>query len=139
MLPSVLTRPASKSSDCSIKACKARKCEHIHPILKTLYWLPVTHRIQYKCQLFPSIPSLEQPLSICLISFNLILQQDNYDQYPTHEPLSPLVSTHHKNGERSFSYAGPSVWNNLPQTIHQSDSASSVKAALKTHLFNHYF
>ena len=28
--------------------CKAKKSDHIHPILKTLDWLPVTHRIQYK-------------------------------------------------------------------------------------------
>ena len=36
-------------------------------------------------------------------------------------------------------YAGPSVWNNLPQTLCHSDSTSSFKAALKTHLFNNYF
>ena len=42
-------------------------------------------------------------------------------------------------GERSFSYAGPSVWNNLPQTLCHSDSTSSFKAALKTHLFSNYF
>ena len=42
-------------------------------------------------------------------------------------------------GERSFSYAGPSVWNNLLQTLRHSDSTSSFKAALKTHLFNNYF
>ena len=34
-------------------------------------------------------------------------------------------------GERSISYSGPSVWNNLPQTLRHSDSASSFKAALK--------
>ena len=28
--------------------CKAKKSDHIHPILETLRWLPVTHRIQYK-------------------------------------------------------------------------------------------
>ena len=28
--------------------CKAKKSDHIHPILETLHWLPVTHRIQYK-------------------------------------------------------------------------------------------
>ena len=26
--------------------CKAKKYDHIHPILETLQWLPVTHRIQ---------------------------------------------------------------------------------------------
>ena len=51
-LPSVLTRQTSKSSECSSKACvtvcKAKKSDHIHPILETLHWLPVTHHIQYK-------------------------------------------------------------------------------------------
>ena len=28
--------------------CKAKKSNHIHPILETLQWLPVTYRIQYK-------------------------------------------------------------------------------------------
>ena len=42
-------------------------------------------------------------------------------------------------GEISFSYASLSVWNTLPQTLRHSDSASSFKAALKTHLFNNYF
>ena len=27
---------------------KAKKSDHIHPILETLHWLPVTHRIQHK-------------------------------------------------------------------------------------------
>ena len=70
--------------------CKAKKYDHIHPILETLQWLPVTHRIQYKIST-ASVPSLEKPLSICPISFNLILQQDNYDLHLTHEPLSPPV------------------------------------------------
>ena len=38
--------------------CKAGKCDHIHHVLKTLHWLPVTHRIQYKMSIisFSSIP-----------------------------------------------------------------------------------
>ena len=48
--------------------------------------------------------------------------------------VTPRVNTN-MFGERSFSCAGPSVWNNLPQTHRHSDSAS-FKAVLKTHLFN---
>ena len=51
--------------------------------------------------------------------------------------VTPRVNTK-TFGERSFSYAGPSVWNNLPQTLRHSDSAPSFKAALKTHRFNNY-
>ena len=28
--------------------CKAKKSDHIHPIIQILHWLPVTHLIQYK-------------------------------------------------------------------------------------------
>ena len=38
-----------------------------------------------------------------------------------------------------FPYAGPCVWNNLPQPLHHSASASPFKAALKMPLFNNCF
>ena len=92
-----------------------------------------------KFQLSASIPSLEQPLIICPIPFNLILQQDNYELHPTTQTfVTPHVNTK-TFGESSFSYTGPSVWNSLPQTLRHSDSASSFKAALKTHPFSNYF
>ena len=69
----------------------------------------------------------------------IILQQDSYNLHLTHEPLSPPRVNTKTFGERSFSYAGPSVWKNLPQTLHHSDSTSSFNATLKTHLFNNYF
>ena len=49
-------------------------------------------------------------------------------------PISTTLQT-----ALSFSYAGPSVWNNLPQTLCHSNSTSSFRAVLKTHLFNNYF
>ena len=51
--------------------------------------------------------------------------------------VTPRVNTK-TSGQRPFSYAGPSVWNNLPQALCHSDSAFSFKAALKTLLFNDY-
>ena len=118
---------------------KAKKSDHIHPILETLHWLPVTHHIQYKISTICFNSITGTTLSICPISFNLILQQDNYDLHLTHEPLLPPRVNTKTFGERSFSYAGPSVWNSLPQTLRHSDSTSSFKAALKTYLFNNYF
>ena len=73
--------------------CKAKKSDHLHLILKTWHWLPITHTFNTKRQLSDSIPSLEHPLIICLNSFNLTLQQDNYDLHLMHKPLSPLVYT----------------------------------------------
>ena len=85
-----------------------------------------------KFELSASIPTLEQRLSICPISWQLRSASD------ARTFVTPRVNTK-TFAERTFSYAGPSVWNNLPQTLHHSDSTSSFKAALKTHLFNNYF
>ena len=65
---------------------------------------------------------MESPLKLLLLSHLL-------DELMTYiSQITPCVNTK-MFGERSFSHAGPSVWNNLPQTLHHSDSASSFKAA----------
>ena len=46
--------------------------------------------------------ALEHPLIIWPVSFNLTLQQDNYDPHPTSEPLSPLVSTQKRLAREHF-------------------------------------
>ena len=75
--------------------CKAKKSDPIHPILETLKWLPVTHHIQYKISTICFSSTSGTARLSCPISFNLILQQDNYDLHLTHEPLSPPCK--HKN------------------------------------------
>ena len=39
-------------------------------------------------------------------------------------------------GDRSFSVAGPSFWNNLPDFIKTSPSVEQAKSRLETYLFN---
>ena len=119
--------------------CKAKKSDHIHPILETLHWLPVTHRIQYKISTicFNSISgTAPQYLSDLLQPYTPARQLRSASDTRTF--FTPRVNTK-TFGERSFSYAGPTVWNNLPQTLHHSDSTFSFKATLKMHLFNNYF
>jgi len=41
--------------------------------------------------------------------------------------------------DRSFSTAGPRLWNSLPQDLRQSDSLESFKKNLKTHLFRDFY
>ena len=40
-----------------------------------------------------------------------------------------------KFGERSFSYAGPKAWNNLPLSLQELTDTCTFKKQLKTHLF----
>ena len=118
---------------------KAKESDHIHHILQSLHWLPLTHHTQYK---------------ISTICFNSIsgkspqFLSDLIQPYiPTRKLLSALdtctFTIPHVNtklfGERSFFYTSPSVWNNLPWTLCHCDSSSSFKTTLKTHLFKNCF
>ena len=53
--------------------------------------------------------------------------------------LLTLLKTKLLYGERSFSYAGPKVWNNLPVNIKTAETLAIFKKCLKTHLFAHAF
>ena len=112
--------------------------EHITPVLFDLHWLPIRQRIQFKLLLLvyrcihhlapaylmdlvvPYVParslrSAEQNL--------LTVKRYNLERF----------------GRRSFSVAGPSLWNALPSAIRNSISLSAFRSSLKTHLFREAF
>ena len=42
-------------------------------------------------------------------------------------------------GDRAFSVAAPTLWNDIPDSIKCSEDLSSFKLNLKTYLFKRYF
>ena len=112
---------------------KARKHEHIKPLLQKLHWLPVVSGIQYKvatlcCNSFSeSYPVyLSELLTVYTPSTQLCSISD------TRTFSIPFTKTK-TFGQRAFSFTGPTQWNSYD--IHHSASTSSFKQALKTHLF----
>ena len=114
---------------------KAPKTDHITPHLRTLHWLPIDVRIKYKL------------CSLCfgaITSTGLVYLSDLLKIYTPSRQLRssadirilciPSVNTM-SYGKRSFSYIGPTLWNTLPKDIGFSQSVSSFRSALKTHLF----
>ena len=114
---------------------RTRKRDHITPVLKELHWLPVEKRIVYK---------------VCLFCYKALNSQapgyinDFLHRYkPTRSLRSENDTTiftkpycHYKTfGERSFSYFGPTVSNNLPQSLREAVSLQSFKKGLKHYLF----
>ena len=94
----------------------SRKSEHITPILRSLHWLPIHHRITFK---------------VFLLTYNIL----HYGQAPKY--LSDLISLRCSNslrplrrsstlqltlgprtitryGDRAFSVIAPILWNKLP-------------------------
>jgi hypothetical protein len=113
---------------------RTKKYEHITPILKDLHWLPVHQRVTFKILLFvfkalnnlaPTyLAELLEPLT-----HTRTLRSSNLNLLKC--PKSNTGSF----GDRSFSHAGPKLWNRLPVVIRECTTVDSFKSNLKTHLF----
>ncbi len=113
---------------------RTRKPEHITPVLRSLHWLPVTFRIDFKVLLllYKSLNGLG-PKYI----------EDMLTEYKPNRPLGsvglsqleiPRVYT--KQGESAFSYFATCSWNQFPEEIRCAKTLASFKSRLKTHLFS---
>lgn len=92
---------------------RAKKRDHVTPLLQSLHWLPVEARIQYKIYL------------LCHNFFHGVL-------------IVPKVRTKTL-GERSFAFCGPKHWNSLPDNIRSIKSTPAFKKTLKTYLFKQHY
>ncbi len=89
---------------------RTRKSKHITPVLRSLHWLPVTFRIDFKVLLLNGLG----PKYIA----------DMLTEYKPNRPLRSLGSSqleiprvHTKQGESAFSYYAAHNWNQLPEEI----------------------
>ncbi len=114
---------------------KCRKYEHITPVLKSLHWLPVCQRIDFKILLFvyKSLHNLAPVyLSELLHLYTPSRSLRSRDQALLVVPRVRLK----RRGERAFAVAGPRLWNALPLEIRMAPSLSVFKSLLKTYLFS---
>ena len=134
--PKHLTNKLQKLQNSAARlVLQARKHDHAKPLLRTLHWLPIQARIEYKlsslCFHFFSgtAPSY---LSDILTPYTPGRQLRSSTDSRTLRP--PMIKTK-TYGERTFSYSASHQWNSLPLTLRHSQSMHSFKRQLKTHLF----
>ena len=114
-----------------------RKPRHVSAtsLLRTLHWLPVKARIQYKiaCLCFQCLSHNTMPpyLSDLLHSYQPPRTLRSLDTSLLSVPRFCLETF----GRRSFSVFGPTVWNSLPLPLRKTQCFSTFKKKLKTHLF----
>ncbi|KAI5607411.1 hypothetical protein C0J50_1722, partial [Silurus asotus] len=103
------------------------KCSHITPVLRSLHWLPVRFRVEYKVLLFvfKAINDLAPPY---LAELSKVYQPARTLRT---SGLTALVV--------SFAVQGPRLWNALPAHIRCVTELSIFKSQLKTHLFRQAF
>ena len=107
-----------------------------HPFFKICTGYLSTHASLIKSISSPINPKLDSLPLIYLISFTSMFHHGLYAPH-----LSPFFNFHagipsKSYGQRSFSYAAPSLWNNLPQQVRTANNVNIFKSRLKTHLFN---
>ena len=107
-------------------------------ILKTLHWLPVRQRIVFKILLIVFKALNGQAPSYILELLTLKSNSHSHNLRSSNDTLllkMPTCKTKVTLGDRAFSCAAPKIWNNLPLSIRKSQSVTSFKTKLKTHLF----
>ena len=117
----------------------SKKSDHATPLLKSLHWLPIKFRIDFKIVLIvfkclhglaPTyISELLKPLAR---SRNL---RSSSDKTLLVIPKKKLKTF----GDRSFEFYAPKTWNKLPSSVREKNSIESFKRAVKTHYFSEYF
>ena len=112
---------------------QCHKQNHISPLLMSLHWLPINAHIEYKlsviCHSFflgLSPISMSDLLLVCTPKRNLHSSSDNRIL------CIPKLRTKIF-GHCLFSFAGPTIWNSL------HDSIQKLKSALKPHLVRKFY
>ena len=113
---------------------RTKKVDHITPVLRSLHWLPVCQRIDFKILLLV-YKTLNGFWAKILIS----------DLLPHYEPSRPPRSSgtgqlsvprvRTKHGDAAFSYSEPHTWNKLPENCRSAPTLTSFKSRMKILLF----
>ena len=114
--------------------------DHITPTLRDrLHWLRVPQRIEFKRG--PLVHKAIHGLAPAYIAnYCIEIPSRRCLRSSAHRRLHvPPPSKTVMLGERSFSIGGPSLWNNLPDTVKEADTVELFKQRIKTHLFGHCY
>jgi hypothetical protein len=112
----------------------SRKYDHITPVLKTLHWLPVHLRIDFKILLLKyKVVNGVAPAYLCELLVPYVPARSLRSSSVILLVVPKTRTTTY--GDRSFSAVAPKLWNGLPDVIRTADSVQSFKRLLKTHLF----
>ncbi|KAK7113027.1 hypothetical protein V1264_012392 [Littorina saxatilis] len=115
---------------------RAKKHDHIQPLMQQLHWLPISSRIIHKtaniCFNSFTDPHFPVYLSELLHPYTPSRQlRSSTDSRILSIPRTKTKTT----GDRSFSFSAPTLWIQLPHPIRHCKTSSTFKKSLKTHLF----
>jgi len=113
---------------------RTRKYDHISPVLRSLHWIPVAQRIDFK--------------TVLLVNKSLhgLAPKYTIDMLEPYKPTQTLRTSGRgllqvprgrtKQGEAAFKVYAPKIWNSLPEDVRQASTLTMIKSRLKTVLFS---
>ena len=117
---------------------RAKRRDHITPVLKDLHWLPVQQRIEFKIVLL--VFKAQTGLAPGYLRDLLVPYQPPRALRSIDLSLLKMPRSRTKTyGDRSFEVAGPRLWNKLPHDLRRATELEGFKTALKSHLFKQTF
>ena len=119
---------------------KKKKSEHVTPLLRSLHWLPVEHRINYKINLL-TFKAIHGEAPLYLQELVQPYQPARHLRSMTQEQLTrkDTAKTGKRTGGRAFSVSAVLLWNNLSPNVKTHVKLESFKKALKTFYFEKCF
>ena len=135
-LPAKTIRPLQiTQNNAAREVSKSKKSDRITPILKSLHWLPVARRIEFKlaCLIYKCLHGQAPDYLSSLLNVYTPPRQ-------LRSSRSIQLTNHHlvsrtKFSDRAFSNSAPKIWNSLSSTTRNSLTFGSFRTNLKTELF----
>ena len=108
---------------------------HAEPLLQSLHWLPVEHRVTYKLAVLTfNVRHTATPDYLSSLISNRVTGTRMSLRSSTRS-LMTVPRTNTVCASRSFSVCAPVVWNSLPPDIQSCSCFKTFKSKLKTFLF----
>ena len=122
---------------CACLVLRRSKYESATQALLHLHWLPIKQRIAFKI-LILTYKCVHGTGPQYLQNLIIRTKTNRHNRRSSTDPhLLVIPRTKYKTfADRSFSVAGPTLWNKLPKKIRSAKTLLSFKKDLKTHLFS---
>ncbi|XP_037631145.1 uncharacterized protein LOC119491325, partial [Sebastes umbrosus] len=109
---------------------KTKKGDHISPVLRSLHWLPVSQKIDFKILLL--VYKALNGLGPKYISDLLLCYEPSRPLRSSGSGLLSVPRVRTKHAEGAFSFYAPNIWNKLPENCRTATTLTSFKTKLKT-------
>jgi len=135
-LPESTIKPLTKVFNYSARlVSRSPRNSHISPSLILLHWLPLKYRFIFKISVI--MYKLKNNISPDYLKSLIHLPNRSNLRSSSHNH-NFIPSINHSFAKRSFSYAGPYIWNSLPPHLTDCCSLLTFRKNLKTFLFQKF-